>query len=140
MASNYEQLVKALRCCISNNPPETCVGCTYSKCNNECAVRRMILDAAAAIETLLKENKELIEDHPEMVEADGHWEWRKPNGEVLMPKQGEWIIHGEPPMLVIECSVCGQKYFNHVMQEKAKYCSMCGAKMEETEDEVHSDI
>ena len=99
-----------------------------------------LYDAAAAIETLLKENKELIEDHPEMVEADGHWEWRKPNGEVLMPKQGEWIIHGEPPMLVIECSVCGQKYFNHVMQEKAKYCSMCGAKMEETEDEVHSDI
>ena len=52
---NYEQLVKALRCCISKNPPETCVGCTYSKCNNECAVRRMILDAAAAIEALQAE-------------------------------------------------------------------------------------
>lgn len=50
-----------------------------------------------------------------------------------LPKRGEWIIHGEPPMLVIECSVCGQKYFNHVMQEKAKYCSMCGAKMGGTE-------
>ena len=56
---NYEQLVKALRCCISNNPPETCVGCTYSKCNNECAVRRMILDAAAAIEELSKTVKDL---------------------------------------------------------------------------------
>ena len=55
MASNYEQLIKALRCCISKNPPETCVGCTYSKCNNECAVRRMILDAAAAIEALQAE-------------------------------------------------------------------------------------
>lgn len=49
-------------------------------------------DAADAIEALLKENKELIEDHPEMVEADGHWEWRKPNGEVLMPNRGEWIM------------------------------------------------
>ena len=87
--TDYTELVKALRCCISKNPPETCVGCTYSKCNNECAVRRMILDASAAIEALLKENKELIEDHPEMVEADGHWEWRKPNGEVLMPKREE---------------------------------------------------
>ena len=47
-----------------------------------------------------------------------------------LPKRGEWIEHGEPPMLVIECSVCGQKYFNHALQEKAKYCSMCGAKME----------
>ena len=56
---NHEQLVKALRCCISNNPPETCVGCTYSKCNNECAVRRMILDAAAAIEELSKTVKDL---------------------------------------------------------------------------------
>ena len=56
---NYEQLVKALRCCISKNPPETCVGCTYSKCNNECAVRRMILDAADAIEELSKTVKDL---------------------------------------------------------------------------------
>ena len=50
----------------------------------------LIERAADAIEALVKENKELIEDHPEMVEADGHWEWRKPNGEVLMPKRGEW--------------------------------------------------
>ena len=60
MASNYEKLVKALRCCISKNPPETCVGCTYSKCNNECAVRRMILDAAAAIEELLPKRGEWV--------------------------------------------------------------------------------
>ena len=53
--TDYTKLVKALRCCISKNPPETCVGCTYSKCNNECAVRRMILDAAAAIEALQAE-------------------------------------------------------------------------------------
>lgn len=48
-------------------------------------------DYTKLVEALLKENKELIEDHPEMVEADGHWEWRKPNGEVLMPKRGKIV-------------------------------------------------
>ena len=50
--TDYSELVKALRCCISKNPPETCVGCTYNIGNNECAVRMMMLDAAAAIEAL----------------------------------------------------------------------------------------
>lgn len=49
------------------------------------------------------------------------------------PKKGRWTVHGEPPMYVIECSCCGQKYFNHVGQSLAKYCSNCGAKMEVTE-------
>lgn len=49
---------------------------------------------------------------------------------VAEPKKGRWIIHGEPPMYVIECSFCGQKYFNHVGQSLAKYCSNCGTKME----------
>lgn len=44
-------------------------------------------------------------------------------------KQGKWVRHGEPPMYVIECSVCGQKYFNHAMQAPGNYCSNCGAKM-----------
>ena len=44
--------------------------------------------------------------------------------------RGAWIIHGEPPMYVIECSQCGQKYFNHALQEKANFCSNCGAKMD----------
>jgi len=50
---NHEQLVKALRCC-TQNPPETCVGCTYNIGNNECAVRGMMCDAADAIEALQK--------------------------------------------------------------------------------------
>ena len=49
------------------------------------------------------------------------------------PKKGRWTVHGEPPMYVIECSCCGQKYFNHVGQSLAKYCSSCGAKMEVAE-------
>lgn len=46
------------------------------------------------------------------------------------PKVGKWIRHGEPPCYVVECSLCGQKFFNHVNQPFAKYCSECGAKME----------
>lgn len=46
------------------------------------------------------------------------------------PKTGHWIIHGEPPINVIECSECGQKYHNNYYQPLARFCSMCGAKME----------
>lgn len=86
-----------------------------------------LYDAAAAIEALLKENKELIEDHPEMVEADGHWEWRKPNGEVLLPKRGKWV--GVSPMVdTVQCSVCGGQLFSAELE--TPYCPYCGAKME----------
>lgn len=94
--------------------------------------------AAATIEALLKENKELVEDHPEMVEADGHWEWRKPNGEVLMPKRGEWVVRevdipGEmhPVAFRCMCSMCKNEY---VFPRIPQYCPDCGsmntAKME----------
>ena len=66
----YSELVKALRCC-TQNPPETCVGCTYNIGNNECAVRRMMTDAADAIEAL----------------------------QAQLPKRGEWeLIDGAEPM------------------------------------------
>ena len=66
--SKYEQLVKALRCC-TQNPPETCVGCTYNIGNNECAVRGMMCDAAAAIEALQADIKRLKEANDELREA-----------------------------------------------------------------------
>ena len=105
--TNYEKLVEALRC--GEYKPE----CGSSDCpywsGLGCMDGQLMEDAADAIEDLQRKLT--------MISLE-------------LPKRGEWIIHGEPPMLVIECSVCGQKYFNHVMQEKAKYCSMCGAKME----------
>ncbi len=52
------------------------------------------------------------------------------------PKTGHWIIHGEPPINVIECSECGQKYHNHYHQPLAHFCSMCGAEMFEPQDIV----
>lgn len=101
--TDYSELVKALRCCISKNPPETCVGCTYSKCNNECAVRRMILDAAAAIEEL----------------------------QAHLPKRGEWIYHPKDAIEMMftlpKCSICG-----HESSDALNYCPNCGAKMNDS--------
>jgi hypothetical protein len=57
--TDYSELVKALRCC-TQNPPETCVGCTYNIGNNECAVRGMMCDAASAIEALLSKRVEIV--------------------------------------------------------------------------------
>lgn len=62
---DYKKLVNALRCCIQN-PPKTCVDCKYNIGNNECAVRWMMCDAAAAIEAL----------------------------QAQLPKRGEWIMDG----------------------------------------------
>ena len=95
--TDYKKLVDALRCYELRL---SCNECEYGKWHDDgncwyCEEERRDNDAAAAIEALLKENKELIEDHHEMVEADGHWEWRKPNGEVLMPKLGEVVRCGE---------------------------------------------
>lgn len=49
-------------------------------------------------------------------------------------KHGEWLRSGEPPMYVVECSNCGQKYFIHALQPLARYCSTCGAKMDGGDD------
>ena len=68
--TDYSELVKALRCC-TQNPPETCVGCTYNIGNNECAVRGMMCDAAAAIEALQAQLPKL-----------GEWQKAKPKGVV----------------------------------------------------------
>ena len=50
------------------------------------------------------------------------------------PRKGHWIIHGEPPINVIECSECGQKYHNHYCQPLAHFCSMCGCRMVEPQE------
>ena len=126
--TDYTELVKALRCETSNGGECWEKKCQYLVCGSYayCNAKRIMADAAAAIEALQAEVKRLKMHCADCEYGNSPWP-EEPGHE---PKRGEWIIHGEPPMLVIECSVCGQKYFNHVMQEKAKYCSMCGAKME----------
>ena len=144
-AQEYEKLIKALRICSSEL---NCGDCPLLY-KDSCSSDELMADAAAAIEALLKENKELIEDHPEMVEADGHWEWRKPNGEVLMPKRGEWIVFNKQMLINLEnareqykelgyphrtelglqCSNCRKvTYVDSGI--KYEFCPHCGAKME----------
>lgn len=117
---NYHDLVESARHCAGDG---NCQACEYDTTLN--CIRHLISDAAAAIEALLKENKELIEDRPEMVEADGHWEWRKPNGEVLLPKRGKWyeeLFDGDKKY---QCSNCLTHW-----DVETRYCPFCGAKME----------
>ena len=118
--TDYTKLVEALRYCGNFTEREGCdESCEYF--NDMDCPNRIMSDAAAAIEAL----------EARLGEAENSVErWKDMYLTKHEPKRGEWIEHGEPPMLVVECSVCGQNYFNHVMQEKAKYCSMCGAKME----------
>lgn len=48
--------------------------------------------------------------------------------------QGEWIIHGEPPWLVRECSECGAKWHQWSGDKTPNYCGNCGARMEATNE------
>lgn len=129
---NYEELVKALRCCIQN-PPETCVGCTYNIGNNECNVKRMIGDAAAAIEELqavLKEaDKKQAYQHDCICELVAEIE----ELQAQLPKRGKWIVHTEVKNIYggicVECPVCGD-HFVVLNVSDEKYCRSCGAKME----------
>ena len=114
--TEYSELVKALRCC-TQNPPETCVGCTYNIGNNECAVRGMMCDAAAAIEALQAQLPKL-----------GKW---------VETEEKEWGIY---PFKKQTCSVCDCKVDHEFMlacmdyfddrDTVFHYCPNCGAKME----------
>ena len=129
--TEYTELVKALRICSSES---NCGDCPLSY-SDSCSSDELMADAAAAIQALLKENKELIEDRPEMVETDGHWEWRKPNGEVIMPKRGKWVVRevdipGEmhPVAFRCMCSMCRNEY---VFPRIPQYCPDCGSMNKE---------
>ena len=42
---------------------------------------------------------------------------------------GEWIMHGEPPWYVRECSKCGTKWHQWSGDSNPNFCGHCGAKM-----------
>ena len=48
-------------------------------------------------------------------------------------EQGEWIMHGEPPWFVRECSECGTKWHHWSGDSNPNYCGHCGARMENKE-------
>ena len=43
--------------------------------------------------------------------------------------RGEWIVHGEPPWYVRECSECGTKWHQWSGDSNPNYCGNCGADM-----------
>lgn len=115
--TDYTKLVETLRCCILN-PPETCVGCPYNIGNNECNMKMMVVDAAAAIEDLQKRivsaltalhlaNEKMgyygIQPYTEADGEDMISDWVKTlvheELKQQLPKRGEWeLIDGAEPM------------------------------------------
>lgn len=45
-------------------------------------------------------------------------------------RRGKWIVHGEPPWYVLECSECGAAWHTSGSWDANNYCGNCGAKME----------
>lgn len=117
--TDYTELVKALRCC-TQNPPETCVGCTYNIGNNECAVRGMMCDAAAAIEALQAELIRICKQ---------------------LPKRGKWVedttTYAGPGLSNYKCSLCGKicGTWRRGLKpsELPNWCGNCGADMRKME-------
>ena len=50
--------------------------------------------------------------------------------------QGKWIIHGEPPWLVRECSECGTKWHQWSGDKTPNYCGNCGSRMKGADNEI----
>lgn len=48
--------------------------------------------------------------------------------------KGEWILHGEPPWKVRECSECGEKWHHWTGDALPNFCGNCGAEMEVTDE------
>ena len=44
-------------------------------------------------------------------------------------QRGKWVMHGEPPWYVRECSICGTKWHQWSGDENPNYCGNCGARM-----------
>lgn len=155
--TDYTKLIEALRCC-TQNPPETCVGCTYNIGNNECAVRGMMCDAAAAIEALQKRivnaltalhlaNEKMgyygIQPYTEADGEDMISDWVKTlvheELKQQLPKRGKWVEENRRPRSSqFVCSECHRTAYDpQPTRDKAwrkrcryAYCPNCGAKMD----------
>ena len=122
---NYEQLVKALRCCKLHIP---CEKCPKYKSTGSLCVSDLHDDAADAIEELQQ-----IADHYEQTAKD-YWK-EACECKAQLPKLGEWIIVDEwkntlgDKLMKIKCPFCNQQ-IKLYEQPMPKYCDSCGAKME----------
>lgn len=135
---NYEELVNALRHCVSDEKGVTkCAGCPYYPDITGC-MDRLHTDAAAAIETLQAEL--------EKKRAADCWGCKC---EKVEPKRGEWVVFNKQMLINLEnareqykelgyphrtelglqCSNCRKvTYVDSGI--KYEFCPHCGAKME----------
>ena len=128
-ASNYEQLVKALR--------DKFIAYDVTGNHNSAQLYK---DAAAAIEELQAEQKKTVTQI--FGEEQMAWEGRCKDLmhhiedlQAQLPKQGEWIVKGANR---IDCSVCGHSIcFASVLSKGSltgyNYCPNCGAYMRKME-------
>ena len=103
-----------------------------------------LYDAAAAIEELQAEQKKTVTQifGEEQIAWEGLCKdlmYQIADLQAQLSKRGEWIYKPKDAIEMMftlpKCSVCG-----HESSDANNFCPNCGAKMEETEDEVHSDI
>ena len=50
-------------------------------------------------------------------------------------RTGHWIMGGEPPWYVRECSECGKKWLQWSRDRMPNFCSECGADMRGVDDD-----
>lgn len=103
--TDYNELVKALRCCANLNT--NCTVCPWNKYNFALCAVKLYTDAAAAIEALQanvkrleQERDELIGQMPELTETADGWKWKwKPHWvsveERLPEKNGAYLVFME---------------------------------------------
>ena len=112
---NYEELVKALRCCdkyaLCNDCPifETCDG----------DVDKAMAIAAAAIEALETEIRESMQKCAECGDR------------MVEPKRGKWILQASGQDC--KCSACGAYWIPFGDEYDYKFCPNCGADMRKME-------
>ena len=140
--TDYTKLVEALRC--REYKPE----CGSSDCpywsGLGCMDGQLMEDAADAIEALQADQKKTVTQifGEEQIAWEGLCKdlmYQIADLQAQLSKRGEWIYKPKDAIEMMftlpKCSVCG-----HESSDANNFCPNCGAKMEETEDEVHSDI
>ena len=128
--TNYEQLVKALRCIELRL---SCNECEYGKWSESgegwsCEFERRDADAADAIEALEKQI-DSIENDKTNLEADiVNLEIALDKVNAQLPKRGVWVYNDGD--YIPYCSICGMP-----QDIETPYCHSCGAKMMEAPKE-----
>lgn len=128
----YENQVKALRCCAKHD--RRCLECEFLR-NGYCSLQ---LDAATSIEELMAQVRDkdyLIQQQADEIERLRR-DVKKQQEKMIelakkLPKRSQWTnlrisVDGTSS---VECVLCGATIHNGFTKEP-NYCPKCGAKME----------